>query len=416
MSSILVVDSAGAYISLAQRLTKEFDTVYLHEEWDENMSSMTSDKRTAGSGIEGLQKVSHITEVLYDVDVVLYPSCTRAVEQMDLLNRSFPIFGSGTSAALENDRELLLNKLKEWELPEPEYLVVTSIDTLLKKLENIKEAYIKISTFRMDLETYHHWSMDATRIRFERLRSKIGTYANQIKFIIEFPIKGIELGTDEYTIRGKMPAKLHLGYELKNQLYLVRAINRTDMPEKMQTISADIAAYTNESGVSCVWSNEVRVDKTKFYLTDPTMRFGIPAGECMYFNMQNMGEMMKKGVHGDLVEPDFKYKYVAQVILTSKTCPQDWLYIKYPKEFSDNIRFYNYTIQDGKTYVIPSADLQDETFCSVLSGGDSYMDALESAYEIAAQVQADGCSYDKNLMLEAKKTIEEGEAQGIHIF
>ena len=408
MSSILVVDSAGAYISLAQRLTKEFDIVYLHEEWDENMSSMTSDKRTCGTGIEGVQKVDSITEVMYDVDVILYPSCTRGIEQMDLLTRNFPVFGSGTACALENDRELLQNKLKEWKLPEPEYEIVTGIDTLLKKLENISDAYIKISTFRMDMETYHHWSMEASKIRLERLRSKIGTYANKIKFIIEKPIKGIELGTDEYTIMRQMPSKLHLGYELKNQLYIVKAINRTDMPKEIQDISKNIADYTGEHNVSCVWSNEVRVDKKTFYLTDPTMRFGIPAGESLYFNMQNIGDVMRKGVHGDLVEPDFKYEYVAQILLESSISPQDWLYVEYPKELSDNIRFYNYTIQDGKTYIIPGSDPHDEIFCSVLAGGKSYSDALESAYEIAKQVQADGCSFDKNLMLEAEKVIDEG--------
>lgn len=273
MSSILFVDSGGLYLSFAQRLTKEFDTVYYFNEWEYNGDDMRAANYIIGKGIQGIEKVNSVAEAKDKADVIFYPYCTKMDEQMDLISQGYKVFGSGSAAVLENDRFLFMRKIEEKELPSIKHEVVKSVDELMGILERATgDKYIKINMFRRDMQTYHHWSIESSRIFFNRLKLNIGTYQDDIRFIVEDPVDGQECGVDTYCIEGKLPSVTMAGYELKNKAYIGRMIPTKKLPKGVKDNIEFLADFVGECGVSCFFSDEERVHKNKFYLTDPTMR------------------------------------------------------------------------------------------------------------------------------------------------
>lgn len=409
------MDSGGIYQSFAERLSEEFGVVKYFSEWDDNEHDIRAAKKATGEGGDFL-KVDNWEKNVYDADAIFFPGCSKLHLQEDLKNRGFNVFGSGALSTLENNREVFLNTVKDWGFPIPEYIVAEGINDLLKKLEKTEGIrYIKFSMFRSDLQTYKHWNFEASKITFEQLRLKQGTYANKIRFIIVTPIKGVETGRDTGVINGQQFKRFLGGYEIKNRAYAARVISNENLPSPMIDFASRIAEMSKELGVSTFWSDEVRVDK-EFYPLDFTARLGIPPNEIEQVLCRNLGEIIYYGAQGDFVEPVWEKEYAVQLFIDYGNDMDQWVPITYPDKYSRNIKMYNYTKEDDIYWMIPSPDKHENTACAVVGIGNSLEEAIKECIEICGTIEGENIEYDKNQFLDAQEIIEEGSKAGITIF
>lgn len=412
---LLFIDSGGIYQSYAERLCEEFKVVKYFAEWDNDEHDIRAAKKAVGEGGEFL-KVDNWEKNVYDADVIFFPGCSRKHLQEDLTSRGFNVFGSGALADLENNREIFLSKIKEWGFPLPEYVIAEGIDDLLKKLEKADGVrYIKFSMFRSDMQTYKHWNFEASKIAFEQLRLKQGTYANKIRFIIVTPIQGVETGRDTGVIYGQQFSKFLGGYEIKNRAYAARVISNENLPKPMIEFADRIAEISKELQISTFWSDEVRVDKD-FYPLDFTARLGVPPNEIQQVLCKNLGEIIYHGSMGDFVEPVWEKEYAVQLFIDYGNDIDQWVPLKYPDKFARNIKMYNYTKEDDIYWMIPSPDKHENTACAVVGTGDSLDAAIEQCIEICGTIEGENIEFDKNQFIEANDIIEEGSKMGIKIF
>lgn len=414
---LLFIDSGGIYQSFAERLSEEYGSVKYFSEWDDNEHDIRAAKKAVGEGGDFI-KVDNWEKNVYDADVIFFPGCSKLSTQEDLKQRGFNVFGSGALANLENNREKFLDQIKEWKFPVPEYEIAVGIDDLLNKLEKIGNEirFIKFSMFRSDMQTYKHWNFEASKITYEQLRLKQGTYANKIRFIIVTPIQGVETGRDDFVINGQKPTKFMGGYEIKNKAYAARIITNDNLPKPMIDFANHIAELSKELEVSTFWSDEVRVDGGKFYPLDFTARLGVPPNEILQRNCINLGEIIYHGSQGDLVEPIYEKEYAVQLFIDYGNDVDTWIPITYPDKYSRNIKPYNYTREDDIVWIIPSPDKHENTVCAVVGLGDSLEEAIEECIEICGTVEGENIDFDKNEFLDANKVIDEGSDMGIEIF
>lgn len=414
--SLLFIDSGGIYQSFAERLSEEFGVVKYFSEWDDNEHDIRAAKKAVGEGGEFI-KVDNWERNVYDSDVVFFPGCSRKYHQEDLRNRGFNVFGSGALADLENNREKFLNQVKDWGFPVPEYIIADGIYDLLKKLEKVGDQvrFIKFSMFRSDMQTYKHWNFEASKITFEQLRLKQGTYANKIRFIIVTPIKGVETGRDTGVICGQQFTKFLGGYEIKNKAYAARVITNANLPKPMIEFADRIAEMSKELGISTFWSDEVRVDK-KFFPLDFTARLGVPPNEILQRNCTNLGQIIYHGSQGDFVEPIYEKEFSVQLFIDYGNDVDQWIPIKFPEKYARNIKPYNYTCEGDMCWIIPSPDKHENTVCAVVGLGDTLDAAIEECIEICGTIEGENIDYDKNEFLDAQKVIDEGAKAGVTIF
>lgn len=415
--SVLVVDSGGLYTSFAKRLSMEFGRVYYFNQWRGDMFP-ASVKEAIGTGIDGVIKVDDIAEVKNTVNVIFFPDCMSGRIQQELMSHGLPVFGSGMASELENKRGYMKSMMEKWELPLVPYKRVVGIDGLLNMLEYSEgNKYIKISDTREDLETYKHSDFINTKRRFDDARRKMGIRADQKEFIVEDELKGQEVGIDTYCILGAFPENVMGGYEIKDASYCGVMFKMKDLPEGLHQIHEKISEYIADNGVSMFYSDEVRMpDDGKYYLTDPTCRLGVPPNESQQCNWLNIGNIILEGANGNLVEPVYRNKYVAQIILKSRDAVKRWLHLNYPKHSETHIFPYSYCCDKDGVHTVPQGIDDHDVVCSVVGLGDTLDEAIAQCLDIASTVKTDGLKYNSNCFDEAKEVIKAGESKGISIF
>ena len=134
-------------------------------------------------------------------------------------------------------------------------------------------------------------------------------------------------------------------------------------------------------------STEVRCTKDgKAYLIDPCCRAGSPPNELYQVMMTNMAEAIWYGAEGIVVEPDFKAKWGAEVLLISEWADQNWMQVSFPPKIREFVKLRNFCKIEGEYYVIPQW-----TGCAeigaVVALGDTPDQAIENCKKVAEQVE-----------------------------
>ena len=422
MGSVLVYDSAGLYISLAERLTKEFETVYYFCDWKGAEMFPKSYKKNLGQGIPNVVRLDSFQQGKYLADFIFFPDCQHGDEQMDLQVHSIPCFGGGSATKLENNRRFFKEKLEGWNLPVGEYEIENGIDNLMENLEKkdlSEPVFVKISDTRGDMETKGVKDIVNARSYFAKKKLDMGINGDTRDFIIEKYLEGLECGIDTICVRGQMIKKVQFGVEGKDVSYYARMVDIDSLPKGMKDINDKISEYIKENNVSTFVCTENRINNRKFYFTDATIRCGLPPIEMQMTNWINLGEMLRDGANGICTEPKYQKEYACQLILTLQ--PKDEviereLRVTFDKKYKDNIHFYNYCMKDGDVYIIPMKEVGHNICCSVVGLGDTFQEAKEQLYEIASTIDTDYLNMDKHAFDDMDEEIAEAESEGIDMF
>jgi hypothetical protein len=405
--TVMVYDH-GIFVELAVTLAKEFGRVLYYAPW-ENAYPKSNAPRI-GYGLPGVERVSEPWSHYDDIDLWVFPDVYEGALQEHLVKQGKRVWGCRLGEELEIDRAASKEMCKDAGIDIGKWKRIIGMDALRKHLQANDDQWVKVSGTRGDMETFHAPTYDQVDQRLHELEHNLGAKNNIMEFIVEAGINpAIETGYDGYCIDGKYPRGAMTGVEIKDQCYILRTIPYRDLPGAVRSVNDKLAPMLKQYGYRGFISTEIRCTPDgKAYLIDPCARCGSPPSELYQLMIGNLGDVMYEGAGGIMVEPEFKAKWGAQILIDSEWADANWQHVTFPKSVREHVKLRNMTVIDGEYYVIPQW-----TGCpqigAVVAMGDTAKEAMDECKRIAELVE--GYSLDKS----AARTLEEAHADLVKI-
>ncbi|WP_340054498.1 hypothetical protein [Pseudomonas sp. JAI120] len=177
------------------------------------------------------------------------------------------------------------------------------------------------------------------------------------------------------------------GGEVKDEAYLMQTVRGAELPEQVRTVNEKLAPALKSYGYRGFLSTEVRCTKDgKAYLIDPCCRAGSPPNELYQVLMENIAEVIWYAAEGIVIEPEYKAKWGAEVLLISEWADQNWMHVAIDKSVADFVKLRNFCRIEGEYYVIPQW-----TGCAeigaVVAYGDTPDEAIANCKAVADKVE-----------------------------
>lgn len=379
----------GAFVTLAAYLVGQFRRVYYFCPWQDAYPS--SAPRIVGSGIKGVTRIEgDIFDHLDDIDLFIFPEVCDGSLQQHLVSLGKRVWGSRAGEELELDRPKTKELLKRLGLDVGKYAVLEGMDALRDHLKDHKDQWIKVSTTRADMETWHAKDLKDAEVHLNELEHRLGASARHMQFTVEDAINdAIECGYDGFCVDGKFANGAVTGIEVKDRCYLQRAVRYAELPVAVRRVNDGLAPALKRYGYRGFISTEIRATRDgKAYLIDPCARFGSPPNEACQLQIKNLAEIMYEGAAGIVIEPEFASRYAAELLLRSEWAMHNWLPLRIPPAIRQNVKIRNLAMIDGEPFYVP---LASQGACSVIGAvaalGDTADQAIENCRKIASQVE-----------------------------
>jgi hypothetical protein len=375
-----------------------------------------------GTGIKGVERVLYFWESKHEFDsdkesvVFFFADVNFADWQWELKRQGYAVWGSMSADDLELYRWDAKQMMKKVGLSSAKSMLITGIPDLRDYLEKHDNVFVKVSQFRGITETFESASYELVKNRIDRLESELGPLAEDQEFIVEHAIETkIETGGDEYSIDGKYPKDAAFGFEIKDTLYVVTALERKKLPEAVRHVHEALAPIFKQYEMRGFFSSEIRRGTDgKDYPIDLTLRNALPPSDIMSVWMTNMPEIIWKGAHGEMVDFVVDYKYAFEFVLYSEEAAENPLAVKYPKEITKFVRLYNkYQDKHGMAWVLPTAAKLVQ-IGAVLGFGDTIQSAHDHALKNAEQIHADKLEIRTDAVGKLWEELREAKKKGIY--
>lgn len=403
--TVLVYDY-GQFVELAVTLTKDFGRVLYFAPWVHG-GCPTSKLLRIGDGIESVERVDEPWPHLDDVDLVVFPDVQEPGLQQYLVDHGKRVWGCRGGAELELDRVASKQIAEKLGVAVPPYTVVTGIEALAAHLQKHKDQWVKIDGTRGDMETFHAPTFDEVEEQLDELAHKLGPKKRLMRFVCEDGINdAIEAGYDGYTIDGAFPNAALVGVETKCKAYVGRTLRYAQLPQAVREVNDKLSPALKRYGYRGFLSTEIRVTKNEAYLIDPCCRCGSPPSELYQVMIENLGEVLWEGAAGIVVEPEFRAKHGAMVLLNSEWAALDnWQHVAFPDKYRQNVKLHNLTVIAGEHYVIPFVDKRAQ-IGAVVATGDTADEAIAQCERIADEVKGHMIEKPVAALQESKKALQ----------
>jgi hypothetical protein len=283
-----------------------------------------------GQGVPGIERIKYFDKDVDSYDYLVFPDVHDGHLVHYLRQHGYKVWGSGLGSELELLRWKAKERFKEVGIPVHESHRVHGIRELrdfFKEHPTEVGWFVKVSGLRGLGETWHARDYTEAEGMIDELEAKHGKIVYLIWFIIEASIPDCkELGYDGLSIDGVFPSKSLYGAEVKDKAYFGRLKDYSDLPEELRTVNDKLSPVLKELQYRNWFSTELRNE----FCIDLTCRHASPAGECVIANVTNLGDVVKKGAEGVLVEPEWQHEYAAQLIICSEFAEEHWLAIQFP--------------------------------------------------------------------------------------
>jgi hypothetical protein len=407
--TILIWDQGADYVHLAESLIEEYGTVLLYVPWESSFS--TSKGLLAGSGLDGIEKVSDFWEHLHRADIVAFMDVGNYGLTQYLRDQGMPVFGSGNGGKLETDRWALKEACEQLGILAADAAPIHGVENLAKVLKSHDDLWVKLSYMRGETETYHHQTWMSTEDWLHDLSVRMGPYKALAQFIIEMPIADddgpcVEIGFDTFCSDGVFPDETLYGYECKDSAY---AGCVGVLPERLLETRDKMAPLLAQLGYRGALSTETREVESGSYLVDLTCRFPSPPSELMSKLIENLGEVIWQVAHGVKPTPIYRYKYGAQIVLRSDWFQEHPLAIKVDRP--DRTAIHGHCIVNGQEYAVSVSEIAE--MGGAIGMGDTMEQAVEEAFEVADTVEGADIKWDSGALNKTLEAIRDGERLGI---
>lgn len=385
-SKTALVWDNGVFTEIAATLAKSFGRVLYYVPWTSGMPK--SNPLLIGHGIEGVERVVAPWPYFDDIDIWVFPDVYEGELQEWLVSQGKRVWGCRMGSELEIDRPKSKETSKKLGIDIGPYKVVTGLDALRKHLKANDDQWVKISGTRGDMETFGAKSYEKAEPRLDELEHNMGALKKIMEFTVEEGINdAVETGYDGYCIDGKYPKAAMTGVEVKDEAYLMKTVRWDELPEQVRSVNQKLAPALKRYGYRGFISTEVRCTKDgKAYLIDPCCRAGSPPNELYQVMMENLAEAIWYGAEGIVIEPEFKAKWGAEVLLISEWADENWMHVSFPEKIREFVKLRNFCVIGGEYYIIPQW-----TGCAeigaVVALGDTPDEAIENCKKIAEQVE-----------------------------
>lgn len=385
-SKTALIYDYGQFVELAVTLSKDFGRTLYFAPWTGG-GNPTSRILRIGDGIEGVERVDEIWPHLDDIDLVVFPDVYEPGLQEYLVSCGKRVWGCRGGAELELDRVESKELSKSAGIDIAPYTVVTGFDALRRHLKKHRDQWVKISRTRGDMETFHSPDYERVEERLAELEHNLGAKKKVMEFIVEDGIPdAVEVGYDGFTVDGKFANAALIGVETKCQAYFGKTMRYSALPQAARSVNEKLSPILKHYGYRGFLSTEIRIKGGKAYLIDPCARCGCPPSELYQVLIENLAEIIWEGAAGTVVEPEYRAKFGAMVILTSEWAKANWQHVSFPKSVRENVKLHNMTVIEGEYYVIPHIDARSQ-IGAVVGMGDTPEAAIEECKRIAEQVE-----------------------------
>lgn len=407
--TVLVWDN-GLFVHVAEKLAESFGRVlYFCNAWRSTFP--TSALFNVGNGLPGIERVESPFPFIEAADLIVFPDVGFGGEQEFLRGLGKRVWGSGDGELLELHRDELKATLEAVGLPVGPYGTVRGVTALREYLRDHPGSFVKTSVFRGDLETFCNTNDVVTQPLVDDLAATLGPRREEIDFIVEEPIEGVECGYDGVSIDGQFPPTGLWGYEAKDAGYIAQGVPYDDIPAPIREVNDKLGPILGALNCRGFFSTEVRVTpEGSPYMMDPAVRCGSPPSELYMEMVTNWPEVMWEGAVGNVVDLELKAQYGAQVVLKSDWVLDHFLAVDIPEGMRRWIKLHAHCRLGDKDYVAPFGAKE---FGAAIGIGDTMKQAVDNALKHAEAVSALELDYDGDALNSVMNQIEKGVKNGI---
>ena len=415
-SKTCLVICNGLFVSLAERLARDFGTVLLYVPYSDSFPKMNEGR--LGYGLPGVTLVDSIFGPHFEeVDLFCFVDLYHAAEQIQLEKMGKRVWGPRNAEELEIYREVCKEQMEELGLAVQPWKIVKGVSALEAHLKANKDQHVKIDRWRGVTETFFSPSWEVIEPKVHAIADTLGGFKEELEFIVEDDLPDrVEVGLDTYCIDGVWPVNTLFGIEAKDCGYCGQMVKWDKIPEPLRRWNEAFAPVFAKYGARCSISNEIRIGKDKVpYMVDATIRAPSPPSELWQELFLNLSEIIWEGADGILVEPEAAAKWGVEVVIKSAWAMEHWQLVDYPPEFGNQIKLFNQVMIDGKRYVVPQNEEMQE-IGAVVGWGDTLEAAMEHAKKAGESITGYGIKFEMGPIESVNKSIEELAAIGMSPF
>ncbi len=391
--NILCIDPGGLYVEQCNALWKKGDTVKYWTSWQ---ADQKWDWYSIGLGFGNLEKIKYAAEWYEWADSYFFPDVTGQ-DELAFLKKIYPkksFFGSGLAHKLEQDRWGLKKVLKDIDIKFSQSERIIGIDALRNYFIRNKDKYIKISTFRGDVESFYAKDGKSIDLKLDEIAQARGPFKNKIEFIVEETIPSeVEIGAD-LIFNGIDYLKPYIyGYEIGKKFYFGRVSE--ELPELLKDGMDKLKPILQKLDYRSCISTEIKVvDKKSSYFLDITCR--LPNPLCAIYNeyISNWREVVIKTGLKENVRLNIKHKYLGCMFLNSYHGINHYVKIDVDPKDREHIKFVVVGENDGQFYSIKGT----EKIAVVIAGGETIQEVIDTIKKYTEKINAD--SLDKGAVHE----------------
>jgi hypothetical protein len=412
---VLVYDS-GLNVGLANALTRYFGEVIYFTTWSRAFPSMT--EVVSGHGYDGVRRATDFWNHVNDVDLFVFPDCYNGDVQVYLDSIGKRVWGSRKGANLELCRWNTKDLMKSVGLPLNPCERVRGLNELRSLLKKKTNCFVKISSWRGDMESWHHINYELSEPRLDELAFRLGPVQHMAYFIVEDAIETeIEVGYDGI-FTGSWPNFAMQGYEKKDCGLLASVMPYEELPEEVREVNEKLEPFLRENKYRNFLSTEIRIGEDSLpYLIDVTSRTPIPSSSIQIANYKNLPDILWHGAAGESVPIEYRAKFGAEAMIYSEWAHKHWMTVKVDEDVQPYVNLFN-SVNLGKEIeaVIPSfqdlAVIGNEVG-SVIGLGDTLEEAIEECREHAKGIEGMGIETKVDAFESLLPQIEEAQKKGI---
>ena len=402
----MVVDTSGNYVSLAERLAREYATVYYCiPSWVDSYPN--PNKTLIGVGIEGITVVENPFDVYDEIDFWVFPDTYYGPFQEFLRAQGEITWGSGAAEELELYRHYVKEEMKKLGLPVGKYELVQGMTNLRLYLQKHEGVWVKVNKWRGLIETFFSETYELVKPQLDDIEFNKGIDAELIEFVCEDPIDGREMGYDGYAMDDKYPEEWLSGLEVKDKAYAGQWRRYSELPKTMTEFCERFRPTFKEYGYRGFFSLENRITpKGVSFMTDFTARTPCPPGSLIMEIVKNLGEVMWAAANGEMVPAKPVARFGVELLIESSWAVCHSCAVYYPKEAAQLVKLKKHMVKDGVPTIVPIA-YGTSDIGSVVGVGDSIVEARKDVEHVAKMLKGTEISIHMEALDNAEEALME---------
>ena len=367
-----------------------------------------------GLGYPEIEKVKFFLENVDRADCICFFD-TNGGDMASYLKKvtDKPIFAAGLKGEkLEADRWLAKRLQEKLGLPVQKYEKVTGVKDLGEYLKINPDKHVKVNVWRGDLESFYAKDFDSVELYLKELDEKLGPFADTYEFMVEEPIKGIELGWDLFFTNGDWVKPYSWGTSDATYSYLGKYSDT--MPAPLMEIADKLKPILAKMDYRGAMSIEVKVtEDKKVYLLDICARYPIPMSNLYTESIKNYTELIWNVANNFPVTIEPVAKYIACVALQTEEGEDHWIKLDFDEKMNRFIKTRISAKLGGNVYSVKGTEI----VYVILNWGDNVDKVIDGLKKLTEKVNA--FKLDKNSVLDLdkmKETLDKTEKYGLGKF